>query len=83
MRHIDRFSLAFIIWICILLVLGPLQEASLLVILALIGFLVLRELFDFSLDASIKERMDFFMYVGVVFFMIVVAQKVMEILQGQ
>jgi hypothetical protein len=46
-------------WVCILLVLGLLQEASLLDILALIGFLVLRELFDFSLDASIKERMIF------------------------
>jgi hypothetical protein len=81
MRHIDLFSLLFVIWIAILLFFGATNDPALFVILILIGFLVLRELFDISLPTHARERLDFFLYVGVIFFFIVVAQKVLEIIQ--
>jgi len=82
MRHVDIFALLFVIWVAILLFFGATSEPALFVILMLIGFLVLRELFDISLPVQARERLDFFLYVGVIFFLIVVAQKVLEILQA-
>lgn len=78
----DKFSLMFIVWIALMLFFAATSEPALFVILILIGFLILRELFDTSLGFHTKERLNFFLYVGVVFFCIVVAQKVLEILQS-
>lgn len=77
----ERFSLMFIAWIALMLVFAGTAEPALHIILILIGFLILRELFDTSLSFHIKDRLNFFLYVGVIFFMIVVARKVIEILQ--
>ena len=82
MRTNDRFALSFIVWIGLMLVFAGTAEPALFIILILIGFLILRELFDTSLTFQQKDRLNFFLYVGVIFFMIVVAQKVVEILQS-
>lgn len=82
MNFTDKFSLMFIVWIALMLFFAATSEPALFVILILIGFLILRELFDTSLGFHTKERLNFFLYVGVVFFCIVVAQKVLEILQS-
>ena len=82
MKFTDKFSLMFIVWIALMLFFAATSEPALFVILILIGFLILRELFDTSLGFHTKERLNFFLYVGVVFFCIVVAQKVLEILQS-
>ena len=82
MQFNDKFALMFIVWIGLMLFFAGSAEPALYIILILIGFLILRELFDTSLTFHEKDRLNFFLYIGVIFFMIVVARKVIEILQS-
>jgi len=82
MERIDLISILLVIWLSILLMFSDSTDYSLLIILILIGYLVLRELFDISLTRNTKERMNFYLYLGVVFFIYTVAMKVISILRA-
>lgn len=49
-------------------------------ILLLIGLLVCRELSSSYVESIVAERMDIMIYVGVIFFVVVVAHRVLTIL---
>ncbi|HPR41817.1 MAG TPA: hypothetical protein PK718_04635 [Candidatus Methanofastidiosa archaeon] len=80
MNKNDLFALLFTSWLAILMFFAMDTDISLYIILIFIGFLVLRELFDMSLTRNTKERLNFYLYVGVMFFSITVVQKVLEII---
>lgn len=46
----------------------------------LIGLLVIRELTDGFLTRELRHRMDFFIYVGLVLFVVVVLRRVLLVL---
>jgi len=81
MKKNDLFALLFTSWLAILVFFAMDTDISLFIILIFIGFLVLRELFDVSLVGNIKERLNFYLYLGVIFFSITVIQKVLEIIR--
>lgn len=53
---------------------------KLFIVLILIGVLILRELVDIFVPSDLKNRINFFIYVGIVIFAGIVVEKVIRIL---
>ncbi|MBN1786151.1 MAG: hypothetical protein JW825_04080 [Candidatus Methanofastidiosa archaeon] len=80
MKRTDLVSMLFIIWTAILILFASDADISLFIILLFIGFLILRELFDNVLSNTHKDRLNFYLYLGIIFFAITVIEKVMAII---
>ncbi len=80
MRLDHALALAVTGYVGVLIVLVPGGDIGLLSVLLLIGVLVMRELAGAYASKALRERVDFFVYAGLVAFVAVVVQRVREIL---
>ncbi len=56
------------------------NDAKLFLVLLLIGFLILYELFRYYFKKRTQDNLDTMMYIGITIFIIIVFQKISEIL---
>lgn len=76
----QKIAIALVSWTVIILVLLEKAEIELFGILILIGILITRELSSTYVDDTTADRMDIFIYIGIIFFIAVVAGRILEIL---
>jgi len=75
-----KVFVAMLIWTTISILISLSAGVEVLVTLILIGLLVVRELTDSFLTKEIRMRMDFFIYAGLLLFVIVVLRRVLLVL---
>ena len=75
-----KITIALTAWASVCLLMVGDSGIELYGILLLIGVLISRELSSVYISPEIGERMDVFIYVGIIFFIAVVARRVLEIL---
>ncbi len=76
----QKIFLAMSVWTTISVLISLAAGIEVLVTLLLIGLLVVRELTDGFLDRSLRQRMDLFIYGGLVLFAVVVLRRVWLVL---
>jgi len=75
-----KIFLAMFIWTVIAVLISVSAGIEVLATLELIGLLVVRELTDGFLTNEVRQRMDFFIYGGLVLFVVVVLRRVYLVL---
>ncbi|MGQ9588202.1 MAG: hypothetical protein ACUVT7_07475 [Thermoplasmata archaeon] len=75
-----KIFISMLIWTVIAVLISLSSGVEVLVTLELIGLLVVRELTDGFLTAEMRKRMDLFIYAGLVLFVVVVLNRVWQIL---
>jgi len=75
-----KVFVAMLIWTTISILISLSAGVEVLVTLILIGLLVVRELTDSFLTKEIRMRMDFFIYAGLLLFVVVVLRRVLLVL---
>ncbi len=71
-----KIFLSMSIWTTVSVLISLAAGIEVLVTLLLIGLLVVRELTDGFLNRELRQRMDLFIYAGLVLFAIVVLRRV-------
>ncbi len=75
-----KIFIALLVWTVISVLVSLAAGVEVLATLILIGLLVTRELTDGFLSADLRARLDFFVYAGLVLFVVVVVRRVWTIL---
>ncbi len=75
-----KVFIALLVWTVISVLVSLAAGVEVLATLILIGLLVARELTDGFLPADLRSRLDFFVYAGLVLFVVVVVRRVWTIL---
>ena len=75
-----KVFIALLIWTVISILVSLAAGVEVLATLVLIGLLVTRELTDGILPAELRFKLDFFVYAGLVLFVVVVVRRVWTIL---
>jgi hypothetical protein len=76
----QKVFIAMLVWTTVSVLISLASGIEVLVTLLLIGLLVIRELTDSFLTKEIRMRMDFFIYAGLVLFVVVVMRRVLLVL---
>ena len=72
--------ISMLVWTVISVLISLSAGIEVLATLELIGLLVIRELTDGFLTNELRQRMDFFIYAGLVLFVVVVLRRVWLVL---
>ncbi len=75
-----KIFIALLVWTVVSVLVSLAAGVEVLATLILIGLLVTRELTDGFLTADLRARLDFFVYAGLVLFVVVVVRRVWTIL---
>ena len=75
----EKVTLAMIILTIVFLILTWNRGLEVFVVLILIGVLILRELTDSFASSEVKERINFFIYTGLIIFIGIVLKEIMDI----
>lgn len=75
-----KIFISMLVWTIISILISLSAGIEVLATLELIGLLVIRELTDGFLTKEIRQRMDFFIYAGLVLFVVVVLRRVWIVL---
>ncbi len=76
----QKITLAMTVWVSLCLTMVGPQNLELFGILILIGILISRELSSVYVDNYTANRMDIFIYLGIIFFVAVVSRRILNIL---
>lgn len=76
----QKVFVAVSIWTVISILISLTAGVEVLATLILIGLLVTRELTDGFLSRELRNKLDFFVYAGLVLFVVVVVQRIWTIL---
>jgi len=76
----QKVFIALLVWTVISILISLAAGVEVLATLVLIGLLVTRELTDGFLPADLRMKLDYFVYAGLVLFVIVVVRRVWSIL---
>ncbi len=76
----EKISLVFIAWVLIVLFLTGDENLEIFFILLFIGILIIRELTDVFIPGDLKDRMNTFIYIFIIIFIVIVGKKVITIL---
>ena len=76
----QKITLAVTAWASLCLVMVGGENFELFGILILIGLLISRELSSVYVEPSTADRMDIFIYLGIIFFVAVVSRRILSIL---
>jgi hypothetical protein len=71
-----KIFISMLVWTIISILISLSAGIEVLATLELIGLLVIRELTDGFLTIEIRQRMDFFIYAGLLLFVVVVLRRV-------
>lgn len=75
-----KIFISMLVWTTISILISLSAGIEVLATLELIGLLVIRELTDGFLTNETRQRMDFFIYAGLVLFVVVVLRRVWLVL---
>lgn len=75
-----KITMAMTLWTTICMVMVPYTNLELFGILMLIGLLISRELSSGYIKKSTGDRIDTFIYSGIIFFIAVVSRRILDIL---
>jgi hypothetical protein len=75
-----KIFISMLVWTVISVLISLSAGIEVLATLVLIGLLVIRELTDGFLTNELRQRMDFFIYAGLVLFVAVVLRRVWLVL---
>ncbi len=75
-----KIFISMLVWTTISVLISLSAGVEVLATLELIGLLVIRELTDGFLTNETRQRMDFFIYAGLVLFVVVVLRRVWLVL---
>jgi hypothetical protein len=75
-----KILISMLVWTIISILISLSAGIEVLATLELIGLLVIRELTDGFLTYEVRQRMDFFIYAGLVLFVVVVLRRVWLVL---
>ena len=76
----EKVFLGMLVWTIVSVLISISAGIEVLLTLEVIGLLVARELTDSLLTRELRDRMDFFIYAGLVLFMIVVVRRIWLVL---
>lgn len=76
----EKIALVIALWILLVLFITGDTNFEIFFILIFIGVLITRELIDVFTTTNLKERLNIFIYVFTIFFMVIVGQKILNIL---
>ncbi len=76
----EKLTFVMILLIIIFLVISGDSELEVFVVLILIGVLIIRELTESFAPNDLKDRMNFFIYTGLIIFVVIVARKIIIVL---
>jgi len=77
----EKITLVISIWIIFILLITGDKNLEIFFILIFIGVLIIRELTDIFTTENIKDRMNVFIYIFLIGFIIIVGNKVLNILE--
>ena len=76
----EKITLVLIAWIILLLFITGDENLEIFFILIFIGVLITRELTSMFATVDIKDRIDLFIYIFIIIFIVIVGKKIITIL---
>jgi hypothetical protein len=76
----EKVTLAMTLWVIFALIITSSAGLEVFIVLILIGVLIIRELSDVFTPFEIKNRLDVFIYVGLVIFVGILISKILNII---
>jgi len=76
----EKITLVISVWILFIFVITDDSNLEIFFILIFIGVLIVRELTDIFTTSDLKDRMNLFIYIFLIIFIIIVGRKIIEIL---
>ena len=76
----EKITFSISLWIVLTLLLTGNENLELFFVLILIGILIIRELSNIFITPNIKDRLNLFIYIFIVIFIIIVGKKIVDIL---
>lgn len=76
----EKISLIIAAWILLALFLTGAGNLEIFIIITFIGVLIIRELTDIFTTTNLKDRMNIFIYLFIIVFIVIVGKKVINIL---
>ena len=71
-----KIMLAMIVWTIAAIAISSGSDYEIFFIMEMIGFLIIRELVDSYATSEIKERLDIFLYLGLLVFVTLILRRV-------
>ena len=76
----EKITLILSIWILLIFVITGDANLEIFFILIFIGVLIVRELTDIYTTSNLKDKMNLFIYIFLIIFIIIVGRKIIDIL---
>jgi hypothetical protein len=76
----EKITLVISVWIIFVLLVTSNHDIELFLILIFIGILIIREITDIFSTTDIKDRLNLFIYIFMIVFIIIVGKKIINIL---
>ena len=76
----EKIALIISLWILFTLLITGDGNFEIFFILIFIGVLVVRELTDVFINSELKDRMNVFIYIFILIFIVIVGRKIIDIL---
>ena len=76
----EKLTLIIILMTTIILIISGDNPLELFFIMILIGVLILRELIETIASSDLKDRINFFIYAGLIIFIVIIVEKIIYIL---
>jgi len=76
----EKITLILSIWILLIFVITGDANLEIFFILVFIGVLIVRELTDIYTTSNLKDKMNLFIYIFLIIFIIIVGRKIIDIL---
>lgn len=77
----EKMTFIISLWVLFVLIITGNENLEIFFILIFIGVLIIRELSDIFTTENLKGRMNLFIYVFILIFIVIVGNKIMNILQ--
>ena len=76
----EKITLVIASWILVVLLITGDANLEIFFILIFIGVLIIRELTDVFTTTNLKDRMNMFIYIFLIVFMVIVGKKIISII---
>ena len=76
----EKITLIIAIWVLLVLLITGDASLEIFFVLIFIGVLIVRELTDVFTTTDFKERMNIFIYIFIIVFIVIVGKKIINIL---
>ena len=77
----EKITLTVSLWTIVTLLITADTDLSIFIILIVIGLIINREVIEIFTPSNTKERMDIFIYAGIILFIIIISYKILTVLK--